>query len=141
MNDRERNLERLQQGLGAFSRGAFGEAMAYMHPEIEWHLTFRLPDLPPAKDVYRGPDEIRELWAAFASVWEELTIELEEILYADDERILARARFRGRGAGSGVEVDRMVFYAFRMREGQLAYSRAFDDEASARRELGLGDGA
>jgi ketosteroid isomerase-like protein len=141
VSDRERNIERLRQGLDAFGRGAFDEAVEYLDPEIEWHVAFRLPDLPYAKDVYRGPDEIMALFATFASVWDELTIELEEILYADDERIVARARFRGRGEGSGAEVDRVVFYAYRMRKGMLAYSRAFDDEVSARRELGLGEGA
>ena len=139
MSARERNLERLRHGLGAFSRGAFEEAMAYVDPQIEWHVTFRLPDLPLAKEVYRGREEIMELWAAFASVWEELTIEVEEILYADDDRIVARARFRGRGAGSGAEVDRVVFYSYRMRDGRLAYSRAFEDAASARCDLGLGN--
>lgn len=139
MSARELNLERLRHGLDAFSRGDYDEAMVHVHPEIEWHVTFRIPDLPQARNVYRGPEEIKELWVAFASVWEELTIELEEVLYADEERIVGRARFRGRGAGSGVEVDRMFFYAYRMREGLLAYSHAFEDEASARRDLGLGD--
>jgi ketosteroid isomerase-like protein len=134
---RERNLETLERGLDAFSRGAFDEVIDTVHPEIEWHITFRLPDRPHAKDVYRGREEVKDLWAAFASVWDELTIALEEILYADDERVVARARFRGRGEGSGVEVDRLVFFAYRIRDGMLVYSRAFDDEASARRDLGL----
>ena len=84
MSARERNLERLRHGLGAFSRGAFEEAMAYVDPQIEWHVTFRLPDLPLAK-------------------------------------------------------ERVVFYGYRMRDGRLAYSRAFEDEASARCDLGLGN--
>jgi ketosteroid isomerase-like protein len=138
MSERERNLAMLERGLNAFSRRAYDEAMADVHPEIEWYVTFQMPDRPFAKDVYRGRDEVGGLWGAFASVWDELTIALEEILYADDERIVARARFRGRGAGSGVEVDRVVFYSYRMRDGMLAYSRAFDDAASARRDLGLG---
>ena len=140
MSERERNLAMLERGLSAFSRRAYDEAMADVHPEIEWYVTFQMPDRPFAKDVYRGRDEVGGLWGAFASVWDELTIALEEILYADDERIVARARFRGRGAGSGVEVDRVVFYSYRMRDGMLAYSRAFDDQASARRDLGLGEG-
>ena len=108
MSERERNLAMLERGLNAFSRRAYDEAMADVHPEIEWYVTFQMPDRPFAKDVYRGRDEVGGLWGAFASVWDELTIALEEILYADDERIVARARFRGRGAGSGVEVDRVV---------------------------------
>jgi ketosteroid isomerase-like protein len=41
----------------------------------------------------------------------------------------------------GVEVDRVVFYAFRIQEEQLIYCRAFDDEPSARADLGLVDAA
>jgi ketosteroid isomerase-like protein len=112
-----------------------------MHPDIEWHVAFRLPDLPLPKDVYRGREEVEVLWTQFRSAWDEMTVGLEEVLYVDDERVVARARFRGRGAGSGIEVDRVVFYSFRLRDEQLAYCRAFDDEASARADLGLDDGA
>ena len=111
-----------------------------MHPEIEWHVAFRLPDLPSGKDVYRGRTEVRQLWEAFASAWEELTVELEDILHADDERIVARARFRGRGVTSGVEVDRTLYYLYGIRDGMLVLGLPFEDEASARRAAGLGDG-
>jgi ketosteroid isomerase-like protein len=139
MSATERNLQLLRDGLDAFSRGALDESLAQMHPEVEWHVVFPLPDRPSSKDVYRGREEVRELWEEFRSVWDELTIELEEVLHVDSERVLARTRFHGRGAGSGAEVDRMVFYVFRIRDGLLEYTRAFDDEASARRELGLTD--
>jgi ketosteroid isomerase-like protein len=133
----ERNVEMLRRGFEAFSRGDFDESLKDIHRDIEWHVAFRLPDLPMPKDVYRGRDEVRTLWNAFASVWDELAIEVEEILYVDDDRMVARARFRGRGEGSGVEVDRVVFYSQRVRDGKLVYLRPFDDEASARRDLGL----
>ena len=68
-----------------------------------------------------------------------MTVVVEEILYVDAACVVARARFRGRGKGSGVEVDRLVFYAFRIQEEQLSYCRAFDDERSARADLGLVD--
>jgi hypothetical protein len=35
------------------------------------------------------------------------------------------------------EVDRVVFYSHRLRDGKLICLRPFDDEASARRDLGL----
>jgi len=137
VNDAERNLQLLRDGLDAFSRGALDESLARMHPEVEWNVVFPLPDRPASKDVYRGRDEVRELWQEFRSVWDELTIALEEVLHADAERVLARTRFRGRGTGSGVEVDRVVFYVFRIRDGLLVYTRAFDEEVAARRDLGL----
>jgi hypothetical protein len=66
-------------------------------------------------------------------------VEVEEVLHADDERLVARARFRGRGATSHVEVDRVLFYSYRIRDGLLAYTRAFEDEESARRDAGIAD--
>jgi ketosteroid isomerase-like protein len=137
----DRNVQLLRDGLDAFSRGDLRKSLESMHPDVEWHVAFRLPDLPLPKEVYRGRDEVEVLWKQFRSAWDELTVSVEEVLYVDDERIMARARFRGRGKGSGVEVDRVVFYAFRIRDDLLVYCRALDDEASARADLSLGDDA
>jgi ketosteroid isomerase-like protein len=133
------NVQVLQNGLEAFSRGDLDGSLDGMHPEVEWHVAFRIPDLPLPKDVYRGREEVRVLWTQFRSAWEEMSVLLEEILHVDETRVVARARFVGRGAGSGIEIDRVVFYAFRIRDRQLRYCRAFDDEASARADLGLDD--
>jgi peroxiredoxin (alkyl hydroperoxide reductase subunit C) len=136
----ERNVEMMRRGLSAFSRGAFDEAAAEIHPDIEWHVAFRLPDLPEGRDVCHGLEEVRELWEAFAAAWEELTVEVEEMLYVDDKRLVARARFRGRGAKSRVEVDRVLYYSYRFRDdGRLVYTRAFDDEETARRDAGVAE--
>jgi ketosteroid isomerase-like protein len=133
----ERNRELAQRGFALFSTGDFGAAIATVHPQIEWYLTFHLPDLPAGKDVYRGHDEVLTVWESFKSVWEELVIDVEEFLHADDERLVFRARFIARGAASGIEIDRVVFYAARIEDDMLAYLRSHDDEASARRDLGL----
>jgi ketosteroid isomerase-like protein len=135
----ERNVQLLQEGFEAFSSGDPRASLDSMHPDIEWHVVFRLPDLPLPKDVYRGRDEVAAVWRQFGSAWEELIVEIEEIRHVDEERVVAKARFRGRGRGSGIEVDRVVFFAFRIRDELLVYSHAFDDEASARADLGLDD--
>jgi hypothetical protein len=43
-------IERVHLSLEAFSRGDFDSAALYIHPEVEWHAAFRLPDL--RRDVY-----------------------------------------------------------------------------------------
>jgi ketosteroid isomerase-like protein len=133
----ERSRELVERGFTLFNKGDFGASIATVHPHIEWYLTFHLPDLPAGKDVYRGHAEVLTVWESFKSVWEELVIDIEEFLHTDDERLVFRARFVARGAASGIEVDRVVFYAARIEEEMLAYLRAHDDEASARRDLGL----
>ena len=123
-----------------FSEGDFDAAIATLHPRIEWYLTFHLPDLPAGKEIYRGRAEVLTVWEAFRSVWDELVIEIEEFPHADEERLVFRARFRALGAASGIEVDRVVFYAARIGDEMLVYLRAHDDEDSARRDLDLDDG-
>jgi ketosteroid isomerase-like protein len=119
----------------AFNRGDLETAAASLHPEIEWHVTFRLPDLP-VQDVYRGREEVLALWRELTSVLD-FEIRTEEVLHTDEERLLRRMRFVGRGIESGIEIDRIVYLAYRVREGLIQHSRGWEDEASARHSLGL----
>jgi ketosteroid isomerase-like protein len=127
----DENIALIRRGLDAFSRGDFDGGVADLHPDVEWHLAFRLPDLPLDKTVYHGCDEVRGVWAAFGSAWDELTLTLEEVVDARDDVVVIRARFVGRGSGSGIEVDRRLFYVFEIAAGKLRRLRPFDTEAQA----------
>ena len=104
MTDRDaqpsENVAVALRGFAAFSRGEIDESLDSIHPEIEWHLTFLMPDMPAGKTIYRGRDEVRTVWNAFRSVWEELTIDIEEVLWEGPDVVVAKARFSGRGEGS-----------------------------------------
>lgn len=131
------NAETMLRGLAAFSRGDWDECLAEVHPEIEWHLSFRMPDLPPDKDVFRGKDEVKMLFDQIAEVWEELTLEAEEILHDDDDLLISQVRFRGRGGVSGIEVDQRFFYLQRLRDGLLVEQIPFESEDAAFAAAGL----
>ena len=125
------NVEASLRGFEAFSHGDWDACLAEIDPEIEWHLTFQLPDLPPEKTVFRGHDEVKTLWDAFRGAWDELTLELEQVLYDRDDMVIAKVRFRGRGGSSGAEVDRVLFYVQELREARLLRLRPFQSEAEA----------
>jgi hypothetical protein len=36
-----------------FSRGDFERGVQDVQPDVEWHVAFRLPDLPVDKTIYR----------------------------------------------------------------------------------------
>lgn len=126
------NVAVLERGLAAFSDHRFEDGVAEMHPDVEWHVAFRLPDLPLEQEVCIGHDEVIRLWDAFRSAWDELVVALEEVLVARSDLVVARVRFRGRGSASGIEVDRSLFYVADIEDGLLRRLRPFDDEASAR---------
>lgn len=130
--------ERLpREGFGAWNSGDWDEALARLHPGIEWHIAFRPPDLPPDMAVARGHDQVRRVWDAFGSAWEAVRVDIEEVLHDAGDTLLARARFRGRGAGSGIEVDRELFYVAEIRDDMLLRLRPFDSLPEARRAVGI----
>jgi ketosteroid isomerase-like protein len=132
--------ELMRKGLEAFSSGDLDRAVAEMSPEIEWHLAFQLPDLPADKSVYSGREEVRTVFESFRSAWEKLTVEIEEIIHEADDLLLTRVRFRGRGAVSGVEVDRVIYYVAEIEDQMLRVLRPFDELEEAQRAAGLVDG-
>lgn len=127
----------MRRGLTAWSEGRDEESLSLMQPEIEWHVAFRTPDLAPGVSVLHGHDEIRAFWRTWRAAWERITIDVEDVVYDADDIVIARVRFRARGAGSGVELDRALFYVFELREGKAERIRPFDDQASARRAASL----
>ncbi|MGH2984836.1 MAG: nuclear transport factor 2 family protein [Solirubrobacterales bacterium] len=134
------NLDLAREALDAFSRGDFQGCISMMDPKVEWHLVFPLPDLPPEKTVFRGRDEVWDLFRVFRDVWDELTIELEEAVHDEGDLLIIRVRFRGQGHGSGVQVDRVVFLLQELRDEKLLRQLPFESEAEARRAAGLDDG-
>ncbi|HSJ18349.1 MAG TPA: nuclear transport factor 2 family protein [Solirubrobacterales bacterium] len=131
------NEQLTREGFGAWSSGDWDEAIARLHPEIEWHIAFRLPDLPPDMTVARGHDEVRHVWDAFGSAWQEIRVDIEEVLDDAENTVVSRARFKGRGASSGIEVDRTLFYVAEIRDEKLWRLRPFDSLPEARRAAGL----
>jgi ketosteroid isomerase-like protein len=131
------NAEIAANGLRMFSEADLEGALAIMHEDVEWHLAFPIPDLPAGKTVYVGHDEVRQVWEAFRGAWETLTVEIEEVLHDEGERLVFRARFRGRGQGSGIEVDRVIFYVFDIRDEKLLRTRPFDTLEQAWAAAGL----
>ena len=125
------DVETMRRGFAAFSRGDWDGLLAEVDPEIEWHLVFQLPDLPPDKKVFHGHDELRTLFDAFRSVWEELTLEVKEILHDADGLLILRVRFQGRGGASGIEVDRHLFLVEELRDGKLLRQFPFETEEEA----------
>jgi ketosteroid isomerase-like protein len=132
------NEELSREGLRRWSEGDLEGTFATMDPGIEWHLAFELPDLPAGKLVYTGFDEVRQVWDAFRSVWDTITVEIEEVLHDEDGMLVARANFAGKASGSGIELERTVYYVLDISEARLLTRiRPFDSLDQAWEAAGL----
>jgi ketosteroid isomerase-like protein len=127
----------IREGFKAFSEGRFEDALATMDPEIEWHVAFRLPDLPPERTVVHGHAEVLDLWRQFSGVWESLVFDPERILYDRGDTAIVRIRVRGIGRESHIEVDRTVFYLLSIRKQKLRRIVPFDSAEEAADAAGI----
>jgi ketosteroid isomerase-like protein len=133
------NVDNARRSLECFSRDDVESALAFIDPEVEWHRAFHLPGVTPDKAVFHGHEEVRQLWTEWRSVWDEISVQIEEVLHDADDVAVARTRFRARGAASGAQVERRFFYVMNFRDGKLVRSRPFEDLGEARRAAGLDD--
>jgi ketosteroid isomerase-like protein len=69
-------------------------------------------------DVYEGHDGLRRLGAEVQEVWDEFRIEPERFVDAGDRVIVIEVR-RGRGSGSGVEVEQRSGVIWTLRDGKV----------------------
>ena len=84
----------------------------------------------PEVTVYRGRDEIRRTSAEWASMWENLQIELHSI-EEYGERMVVTGAWRMRGAASGIDGEMPIFITFTFREGRIALLEWFADRDTA----------
>ena len=84
----------------------------------------------PEVTVYRGREEIRRTSAEWASMWENLQIELESLEDFGD-RLVATGAWVMRGATSGVDGTMPIFILFTFRESKIAILEWFEDRETA----------
>ena len=63
---------------------------------------------------------LREWFGKMEQVWDGgLNFEPDEILRLDEEQVLAAVRTGGRGRGTGIELDQVIFHLYRVRDGKI----------------------
>jgi hypothetical protein len=55
--------------------------------------------------MYRGPEAMQEWMEVIRSAWEQFEVSLDEVLHDGDDLVVVTELLRGRGRGSGAEVE------------------------------------
>ncbi len=84
----------------------------------------------PEQSTYRGRAAIRETSAEWASMWDKLQIEVDELEEYGD-RLVAVGAWRMRGAASGIDGSMPIFIVFTFRDGKIAVLEWFADHDTA----------
>lgn len=108
--------ESIERGFAAWNRRDLEVALSGLHPDVEW----RIPD--PGLDidgVYRGREGVRRFWELFWDAWERISLEAEQFIELSADRLVVLVLFRGKGKGSGAEIERRVVHVYEFKDGKI----------------------
>jgi ketosteroid isomerase-like protein len=105
-----------------------------VHPEVEFDWS---ASRSPFRDVYSGREGIRRFWTDQADAFEEFTVEIEEVIECDSERVITVSKVRAKGRGSGVATEARGAMLWKVRDGAIVSGKLFQERAEAMRAAGL----
>jgi ketosteroid isomerase-like protein len=128
----QENVEIVRSVFAAYLHGDEAAAFALAAPDV---IVTQFPDQLDVRD-FHGRDGLREVMADWIGMWDDWTIEL---LRARDlgDHVLATARQRGRGKGSGAPMDSEVTFVFTVERDAISRWQMFRTEEQALRAVGL----
>ena len=130
----QENVEVFRRVLAAVGEDDLAERLIELcDPEVEWRSFFAA--LLPAGE-YHGHEGLRDYARDLDEAWEDLRVELEDVLDAGDVVVgIGRVCFRGKGSGVASESD--AGWMLKFRAGKVLVFRAFRDPAEAFEAVGL----
>jgi ketosteroid isomerase-like protein len=98
----------IRNGLAAWNRGDVEEALVNLDPELDLETSRVFPDLDP---VYHGHDGVRRFFSDFNATWQDLRIDVEQIVRGQGPLVAVAGRFHATGR-DGIPVERSMAWVF-----------------------------
>jgi ketosteroid isomerase-like protein len=111
---------------------SFGPQWETIDPEFQYHTLSTEPDA----GIYRGHIGFKELLSKWTEMFDELHIEAQEYIDAGDY-VIVPSRLRGKGRGSGVEIDAPYVLVWKVKGGLRVECREYTTTDAALEALGL----
>ena len=119
----EQNVEIVRRFLAA----EMDEALALADPGIVWNPIEESPE--------QGHDAVRASAVRWKSEWDDYELIPEDLVDVGD-RVLATVRLRGRGRGSGIEIDARFYDVYTLRDGKIVRMDQFTERSEALKAAG-----
>ena len=120
------NADTVRRVYDDFERGDLERVLAAFDPEIEWIE----PDgyFPGAGGAHRGVEAVKNVLSIYPEVWEEFSIEVDEVIDAGDV-VVVTGRQRGRARETGRSFTARVANIWNVEDGRLVRLRVYTDTA------------
>jgi uncharacterized protein len=124
----------VRRGYEAWNRGDVEGVLSFLDPQIKWHGYTHIPE----SGTLEGRDEVKAWLDRFLDAWEQLDIEVTELIDAG-EQVVALVRFRGFGKGSGVPVEGGTdAHVWTVRDGHIVAVTLYQGTQEALEAIGRG---
>ena len=126
----------LVKALDAWNRRDIDEVMEHITEDVVWRTGDVVPGL---ESVYEGHPGVRRFFSQFVDPWEDISIEIEDVIEDREDQVVVLVKFHARGR-EGIEVDGRIVQIYRYDDQHRC--REFlgfqeEDKEDALREAGL----
>ena len=104
-------------------------------PDYEFDNTELWPDLAEVLGLEAAQEAMREYWEMFDGYH----VELEEVIHADEGRVVVVVRDGGRMRGTDAEVWNRFFHAWTLRDGRIVRLSVHTDRNRSLEAVGLSE--
>ncbi|MDQ3729214.1 MAG: nuclear transport factor 2 family protein [Actinomycetota bacterium] len=130
------NIELVRRVYNAVAAGDAEAVLALYDPEAEFDFSRSPFGSVTSQTVYRGHEGLRCFFRERYEVWQEVEDGYEELIDAGDH-VISAVTSRGRGRGSGVEVERTHYGVWSIDAGKVVRVEWFGTRAEALEAAGL----
>ena len=129
----EENVEVVPRMYEAFYAGDFDGALAYFDPAVMFDASVRVDG-----GIGNGREELYAMVAEWVGGWEEWSQEIEE-MHDLGSRVCVVTIDRGRGKGSGIELEDRWAVLYEIEGDKISSMRLFTTTAEALEAAGLSE--
>src|SRR5438874_2703735 len=128
----QERIERLRTSYEAFGRTGVTD-VDFLAPEFELHQASSIID---TAGVFHGKDAVRDVMQELEESFEDLDMEIENLIAAPDGEVVALVRIRGRGRGSRVEIDNHIAHVWSFRDDKAVRLVVYEEQTEALEAVG-----
>jgi ketosteroid isomerase-like protein len=113
MTERRTNRERVAEAFDAFQRGDVEAVNAGLDPEIQVVISDKLAN----SGRWSGVEGFWEATSTWLEAFDDYSIEVVSVEAPDDDHVIVEGRQLARGRASGVPVELVTYFVFRLADG------------------------
>jgi ketosteroid isomerase-like protein len=130
----QENVEIVRAAFEAWNSGGLDALAEFWDPDINWRAAEGAID--DAGELH-GPEALRRHIQDWFDMFDDLSVVVEELVDAGDDRFVAVQRMTGRAKVSGIETEIRFSVVYTVRDGKIVQGREYMDKEQALDAVGL----